>query len=189
MTTLPRNLFCLNLAYNIGDRDIVEQLLTDFPVETEQCIPTALRGALEVDYLPTVPFFSSRELLKYLSLLWGRGTVNNKLIDAAMCGLIYLVAYYLDRGADIHSENDQALRSAVYYNYIKTIKLLLDRKADIHALNDSALRWAAAHGQTEVVELLLDRKADLHAEGDYALKWAAAYDHPETVKLLRSYMH
>src|SRR5438309_29184 len=94
---LPRSLFCLTLAHSIDDRDVVERYLAEYPDETEQCIPTALRSALGVDYLPPVPFFSHQELLKSLFILWNGHTLDYKLGDAADTGLLYLVAYYLTR--------------------------------------------------------------------------------------------
>jgi hypothetical protein len=161
---LPRSLSCLNLAHSIDDRDVVEQLLTYFPEEMERCIPTALRSILEVDYLPAVPFFSKPELINYLSRLWDDSTYNYKLGNVAAAGLIYLIAYYLDRGANIHAlDDDNALRYAAENGHIETVKLLLDRKADIHAMDDYALRYAAHNGHTETVKLLLDRGANIHA--------------------------
>jgi ankyrin repeat protein len=184
MTALPRNLFCLNLAYNIDDEDVIEQLLTHFPEETEQCIPIALRSTLEAEDLPSVPFFSSQELIEYLSLLWSGAAPDRKLLVASGDGLIYLVAYYLDRGADIHAYDDRALKNAAENGHTETVKLLLDRGADIHAVKDYALRWAAAYGQAETIELLLDRKADIHAKDDEALREAVNANHIDTTKLL-----
>jgi ankyrin repeat protein len=181
---LPRSLFCLTLAHSIDDKDVVEQLLTDFPEETTQCLPIALRTVLEVDYLPPVPFFSDRELLRYLSLLWSDQTLNRKLFGVASNSLIYLVAYYLDRETDIHANHDDALILAATYGHTDTVGLLLDRKADIHSADDGALRWAAYYGHTETVKLLLDRKADIHARYDDALRDAAARGRTDTVKLL-----
>jgi hypothetical protein len=66
---LPRPLFCLTLAHNLDDRDVIERYLAEYPTETEQCIPIALRQTLATSNLPDVPFFSSVNLLKYLSLL------------------------------------------------------------------------------------------------------------------------
>ena len=50
------------------------------------------------------------------------------------------------------------------------VKLLLDRGANIHAQNDQALRWASEREYPEVVQLLLDRGADIHADYDGALR-------------------
>ena len=46
------------------------------------------------------------------------------------------------------------------------MKLLLDYGADVHADNDLALRWATKDGHLDVVKLLLDSGADIHAIGD-----------------------
>ena len=68
----------------------------------------------------------------------------------------------------------------------KTVKLLLEKGADIHAENDSALCYAAVNGHTETVKFLLEQGADIHAENDLALYWAASNGHTETAKLLIS---
>lgn len=54
-------------------------------------------------------------------------------------GVINLVRLALDRGADIHADNDKALTSAVYGLDIDIIKLLLDSGANIHALKEQTL--------------------------------------------------
>ena len=97
------------------------------------------------------------------------------------------VKLLLDRGADIHAEDDQALLNAAENGNTEIVKLLLDRGADIHAVNDAALRYTAMKGRTETVKLLLDRGARIHAFDDDALYWAAYYGYPETVKVLLAY--
>ena len=82
MEQLPTPLFCLTLAHSIDDfpqnggrylplggRNIVERFLEEYPNETQQCIPIALRIILETPELPTVPFFTSRELIDHLNVL------------------------------------------------------------------------------------------------------------------------
>src|SRR3990172_8474336 len=97
-------------------------------------------------------------------------SLDMQLIRAAEKGYLSLVKEVLDRGADIHAENDQALRWAAEKGYLDVVKLLLDRGADIHAENDYALRLAAEYGQLDVVKLLLDRGANIHAGDDIALQ-------------------
>lgn len=178
---LPSSLFCIELAYSLDDRDVVERYLTEYPKETENCIHIALRQILDISH-----FFSKDELLKYLTPLWQNGDITDKLFTVANRGLVYLIPYFLNQGADIHAGNDQALRDASWNGHTETVKILLDRKADIHAGNDQALRNAAINGHTDVVKLLLDRKADIHTDHDYALRVAAMYGHTETVQLLLS---
>ena len=110
------------------------------------------------------------------------------LFDAASIGNNALVAFLLDHGANIHGQNDLALRWAAENGHTETVKLLLDRGANIHACDDAALRYAAAGGHTEMVKLLLDRGANIHAYNDDALSRAANKGHTETVKLLKARM-
>jgi hypothetical protein len=55
---------------------------------------------------------------------------------------------------------------------IKTLKILLDDGADIHADDDYALRWGSYMGHFEVVKFLVENGANIHAENDDALRWA-----------------
>ena len=55
---------------------------------------------------------------------------------------------------------------------MEVVKYLVDNGADIHANDDCALRWAAEHGRLEVVKYLIDNGADIHARGDRALNFA-----------------
>jgi len=68
---------------------------------------------------------------------------------------------------------------------VKVIDELIKSGADIHADNDYALRWASGHGHKEIVELLIKSGADIHAGNDYALRWAAENGHKEIVELLK----
>ena len=71
---------------------------------------------------------------------------------------------------------------------VKLSEAFLKAGADVHAQDDYALRWAAELGHTRVVGLLLKAGADVHALGDYALCWAAQLGHTQTVELLKKYM-
>jgi ankyrin repeat protein len=57
------------------------------------------------------------------------------------------------------------------------VQTLLASGADVHAQDDWALRWAAYDGQTETVQTLLASGANVHANNGYALRWAAEDDH------------
>ena len=103
---------------------------------------------------------------------------------AAMYGHTETVKLLLDHGANIHADNDDALHSAAENGHTETVKVLLDRGARIHALNDLALGLAAQNGHTDTVKVLLDYGADIHAGDDAALRYAAKYGHTETVKVL-----
>ena len=69
----------------------------------------------------------------------------------------------------------------------KEVAKCVELRANVHANDNVALRWAAYYGHTETVKLLLQNGADVHAYDDYALRWAADMGHVEIVKLLESY--
>jgi len=90
----------------------------------------------------------------------------------------------LDAGADVHADEDYALRRAAADGHADCVRLLLDAGADVHAGEDLALRWAAWNGHADCVRLLLDAGADVHADADLALRWAAESGHADCVRLL-----
>ncbi len=67
----------------------------------------------------------------------------------------------LEAGADVHVENDAALRSAAHKGHLEVCKLLLENGANIHAIKDSILYLAAQENHLEVCKLLLKNGADL----------------------------
>jgi len=71
---------------------------------------------------------------------------------------------------------------------IEFVKYLLDTEADVHADNDHALRSASYNGHTDVVKLLLDAGANVHAAGYQALQWAINYKHDDVVKILQDHI-
>ena len=94
---------------------------------------------------------------------------SQRLLYGAKRGYNEIVKAALKNGADIHANNDNALRWAALYGHTETVKLLLDRWADIHAFDDAALRLASYYGNTETVKVLLDRGANIHGRNDEAL--------------------
>lgn len=109
---------------------------------------------------------------------------NDLLVKSARSGFIDGVEIALDRGGDIHTHSDEALRSASINNNYDIVKLLLDMGANVHAENDAALRNASLYGYIEVIKLLLDRGANVHAKEDEALTWALEGNYYDAAKLL-----
>ena len=186
MEQLPKSLFCLVLAHSIDDVNAVERMLQEYGNEVEVCIPIALRNILETDDLPQVPFFSTDQLIKYLRFLWKHANVDLdwKLAAASEQGLIYLVAYYLARGADIHSSGEEPLMGAIQYNQVDVVNYLLDRKANITPPHRYPLEVALDRNNYSMIALLLDRKADVSDEGKYVLEAAAQDGQIAIVKML-----
>ena len=74
----------------------------------------------------------------------------------AKYGKTEFVKYLLEKGYNVHANDDCALRYASYYGHTETVKVLLNAGADVHADDDYALRSASYHGHTEVVKILKD---------------------------------
>ncbi|MEK0338334.1 MAG: ankyrin repeat domain-containing protein [Nitrosopumilus sp.] len=111
--------------------------------------------------------------------------LNNELIKSSYDGRISVVELLLKCGADVHADNDEALKWASFYSYLNIIKLLLKYGADIHANDDEALQVASRNGHYDVVKLLLDVGANVHAR---ILKIAQMNSHTNIVELLKKYM-
>ena len=110
------------------------------------------------------------------------------LRGASIEGHTEMVKVLLTAGADVHAGDDYALQLASYSGHTEVVKVLLTAGADVHAGKDYALRWASNYGHTEVVKVLLAAGADVHADKDYALRWASNYGHTETVKVLKDHI-
>ena len=92
----------------------------------------------------------------------------------------------VEQGANVHANDDCALRWATENGHLEVVKYLVEQGADVHADDDCALRWAASSGHLKVVEYLVEQGADIHAEDDEALRWAANNGHFGVVEFLKS---
>jgi hypothetical protein len=110
---------------------------------------------------------------------------DERLLRAAERGCEHKVVALLNAGANIHTQDDNALRLAALYGRVNTVKALIDADADVHARNDYALRFAAASGHAEIVQMLLEAGADVHANGDQALELSIRWGHTLTERILR----
>jgi ankyrin repeat protein len=113
--------------------------------------------------------------------------LNTSLIKASECGDAKSVKILLEQKADLHIENDQALRIACYRGHCEVVKILLKSKANVHAQDNEALRYASLRGDTKITKMLLDRNADIHSQDDYSLRSASYSNHVEVVKILLDY--
>ena len=110
--------------------------------------------------------------------------LDKQLIEASEKGRLDVVKYLVENGADIHAQDDCALRWSAERGHLEVVRLLLENGADVHTRNNYALGWSAYYGNFEVVRLLLENGADVHANDDYALRWSAENGHLEVVRLL-----
>jgi len=100
-----------------------------------------------------------------------------------------IVELLLDAGADVHSEEEYALRMAASPSECRPnseamVRLLIRRGADIHSHDEFALRWASGKGHLGIVKILVEHNADVQAHENHALFWASGNGHVEVVRYL-----
>ena len=91
-------------------------------------------------------------------------------------------------GADIHADNDHALRMASLNGHLDVIKFLVSKGANINAYDDDALRLASLNGHLDIVKFLVSKGADIHAWNDNALRLASQNGHTQIVNYLKKKM-
>ena len=85
---------------------------------------------------------------------------NQALVAAAADGQAEAVLACLERGANIHHEDDLALRAAVYLGHSEVVDLLLAKGANVHADKEGAL-FAAIQGRDQkIIDKLIEKGAD-----------------------------
>ncbi len=84
----------------------------------------------------------------------------------------------------LQGQKDRCLWEAAFDGGIETVERLLSSGADVHADNDGALRIAALRGHTGVVKALLQAGADVHADNDDAIVRAVLMMHTATALVL-----
>ena len=53
------------------------------------------------------------------------------------------------------------------------VKYLVSQGADVHDDNNCAIRWACANGYLDVAKYLVSQGANILADHNFVLKWAA----------------
>ena len=81
-------------------------------------------------------------------------------------------------------ELDDKLTVASWYGKTDEVKEAIEKGADIHARNDEALINAAESGHLDIVKYLVKNGADIHARDDYALMYAARKGYKDVVAYL-----
>ena len=123
-----------------------------------------------------------------------KGEYNALLFKAVKTGMIRIVEYLLDVGADIEMKEAPSflglLDFAVARNIPKMVELLLDRGANKEIkdrVGGTPLHTAVACNHIENVKLLVDAGAELNVEDNdrrTALFYAVKHGHTEIVDLL-----
>jgi len=106
------------------------------------------------------------------------------LLEACNRGDIKEVRRLVEQGANIHANDEEALRWAAFRGHLEIVKYLIEKGADVHGQNDLALKWAAAGGHLEVVRCLVEHGADIHNFFDEPLRIAIREGRIDVIKYL-----
>lgn len=110
--------------------------------------------------------------------------ITSAFLEASYKEQLNTVKYLVGKGADIHEEDDKALRFAATHGHLDMVKCLVEQKANIHATDDIALRSATHKGQVDVIAFLVNSDANVNARQGEALRNAVRQCPFETVELL-----
>src|SRR6185436_12998676 len=138
--------------------DIIYMLFQDLPLELQDIILSQLDT---VDIL----LLGKRVVSEYVWLRKKDRTITEAAKNGNLVGLKYLV----DLGADIHTNNEQALRCSAANGHLELVKYLVNLGADIHADNDRSIYYSASNGHLEVVKYFVDQGADIQTKNEFAL--------------------
>jgi ankyrin repeat protein len=106
------------------------------------------------------------------------------LYIAAVNGSLNVIKYIVSIGADIHVQDDYAVRWASAHGHLDVVKYLVSVGSDIHAHCEYAFRLASAQGYLDVVKYLVSLGVDIRAQDSYAIRYASMNGHLEVVKYL-----
>ena len=107
------------------------------------------------------------------------------LRNASEKGDTTTVEVLLKHGANIHAKNDEPLRFASYEGHVEVVKILLEHGANVHARDGESLSNASSKGHLEIVKILLEHGANVHAKNNKAIRLAESNGHNNIVKILK----
>lgn len=109
---------------------------------------------------------------------------HEELMEAIKMGDLKEVKSLVKQGADIHFNDEQALVSSVFHNYLEITKYLLSKKANIHVEKRRILQYAGKNGNVEMIEFLQNNGLNIKENNGFLLVIAAENNHKDLVKFL-----
>jgi ankyrin repeat protein len=162
----------------VGQQELIRRII-EVGVDVRHAKPHALCLAVELGRCDIVQ----------LLLDHGFGTMNQEnIIDIAMKsavseGCLEIVRLLFRNGANIHSNDDLALRVAIKSRKVDIVKYLIEHGA---FMDSEMLFLAAQHGNCATMKLLTERGRfmNVHAKNDFAFKLAAQEGHLPMIQYL-----
>ena len=175
--------------------DSVNVLLENIQFNNEECADGGLYVCETKHFFEWIHLYADMTCVSYASIpeeaekqvFSTKVKASSVVLHGSLISLEDFIPLAVKSGANVHANNDIALRDASYNGHAAVVELLLKAGADVHARDDEALLWASSRGHAAVVKCLLKAGAYVHANDDYALRKASYYGHATVVELLHKY--
>lgn len=103
-------------------------------------------------------------------------SLSAQLLRAAMAGDISAVLALEDKGLNLGTKNQVALRMAAQHGHLELVRIFVEEKGfDVHLQEEGALRNAVEYGHFDIVQYLTQKGANIRVLSDDPLR--SAMDH------------
>jgi hypothetical protein len=166
------------ILYNYKMNNIAMNNLEGLPAELKLNILTKYKDLNSVKkmcnnipaYFDICQMYKSEIVAHVFLNKYGKKSVFSKEKVLERFDDLKMVKELIKLGADIHANNDIALRYSVDRGYLNVVKFLVENGANIHANDDEALIHSAENGNLEMVNYLVEKGANIHAQDDAAME-------------------
>ena len=135
----------------------------------------------KLDKSPELLYLARQSVPNYMQY-----TKVESLINASKNGILPVVKYLTENGANIHDGDNEALRFASANDHLPVVEYLVENGADLTAVDNQAVRSASKYGYLEIVKYLVEHGADITVQNNIALKWARNKKHVKVAEYLES---
>lgn len=163
----------LRNAVEYGHAEVVEILL-----ESVKNHYTSLELAIKNGHQKIIKLILERPMTREI--------LNSRLIGMSGHGTPGIVKFLLEKGADIHTQNDAPLQQACFYGNTDIVRILLENGANVNADNGVSLQIVCGNESVEIVEMLLEHGAQTHFNNNEAMRIAVRRGNRKIINLLRA---
>ena len=165
----------LNVSLEKGNLDITEFLIKNGAKFNENTLHYALRS----NQLKVIEFIIDKGVDINTE-------INTKLIETIVTTNTDIIDLFVKYGFDIRFQNDLALRSVIKCGQIGIVKYLIDKGANIHANDDEAIKYILEyrHHDTETIKYLIENGVNICNINDEIFFRIIKNGYIETVKCL-----
>lgn len=111
---------------------------------------------------------------------------NSILCIAVTYGNISILKYVIKKGADITTNNNQALYYSSLCGHLHIVKYLINKRIYDTKFMSVALVYASQEGRLNIAKYLIKKKVNINDDNGCALRRAVLYGHIDMIKYLVS---